>query len=68
MTFAVESRMYKESMSGVTAKSTPKNTKIDETELRRLKDKDFWLQVTRAKLFMDLVFVCASHSPAIYAP
>lgn len=53
----VESRLYAESMSGATAKSTPTNTKIDDTELQRLNQKMYWLQVTRTKLLMDLVFV-----------
>jgi len=55
----VESRLYTESMSGATAKSTPRNTQIDETELQRLQRQDYWLRIQRAKLVMDLVFVCA---------
>ncbi|KAK0453324.1 hypothetical protein EV421DRAFT_1887642 [Armillaria borealis] len=53
----VESRLYKESMSGATAKSKPKISKIDEKELERLQKQDYWLQITRAKLAMDLIFV-----------
>jgi hypothetical protein len=53
----VESRLYTESMSGATAKSKPTASKIDEKELSRLQSKDFWLQVSRAKLTMDLIFV-----------
>ncbi|KAK0206248.1 hypothetical protein DFS33DRAFT_1381369 [Desarmillaria ectypa] len=53
----VESRLYKESMSGATAKSKPKMSKIDEKELERLQKQDYWLQITRAKLAMDLIFV-----------
>ncbi|KZT26946.1 hypothetical protein NEOLEDRAFT_1131435 [Neolentinus lepideus HHB14362 ss-1] len=53
----VESRLYTESMAGATAKSQPTNTKIDDTELQRLNLKMYWLQVTRTKLLMDLVFV-----------
>ena len=45
-------------MTGVTAKSKPRATKIDERELSRLQKQDFWLQVSRAKLAMDLTFVC----------
>ncbi|KAF4620022.1 hypothetical protein D9613_005496 [Agrocybe pediades] len=52
----IESRLYAESMSGATAKSKPKATKIDEKELTRLRNQDYWLQVTRAKLAMDLIF------------
>jgi len=54
---AVESRMYTESMAGATAKSTPKASKIDEKEQARLHRQDYWLQITRAKLVMDLIFV-----------
>jgi hypothetical protein len=43
-------------MSGATAKSQPTTSKIDEKELARLRTQDYWLQVTRAKLVMDLVF------------
>ncbi|KAF8076216.1 hypothetical protein FPV67DRAFT_1712699 [Lyophyllum atratum] len=53
----VESRLYSESMSGATAKSKPKDTKIDERELSRLRKQDKWLQITRAKFVMDLIFV-----------
>lgn len=56
----VEGRLYNESMSGVTAKSTPKSAKTDEKELVRLQRQDYWLQVSRAKLVMDLIFVCES--------
>ncbi|KAJ2916520.1 hypothetical protein MD484_g3930, partial [Candolleomyces efflorescens] len=53
----VEGRMYNESMSGASAKSKPKASKLDEKELSRLQKQDYWLQVTRAKLAMDLIFV-----------
>ncbi|KAJ3575166.1 hypothetical protein NP233_g1268 [Leucocoprinus birnbaumii] len=53
----VEGRMYKESMTGATSKSQPKATKIDEKELARLQKQDYWLQISRAKLVMDLIFV-----------
>jgi hypothetical protein len=53
----VESRLYTESMSGATAKSKPTTSKIDEKELTRLRKQDYWLQMTRAKLAMDLIFV-----------
>lgn len=45
-------------MTGVTAKSKGKSTEDDEKELARLQNKDFWLQISRAKLMMDLIFVC----------
>lgn len=45
-------------MTGATAKSKPKDTKLDEKELSRLQKQDYWLQITRAKLVMDLIFVC----------
>jgi len=54
---AVESRLYTESMTGATAKSTPRNTKIDDRELRLLQKQAYWLQVQRTKLLMDLIFV-----------
>jgi len=44
-------------MTGATAKSKPKSSKIDEKELSRLRKQDYWLQITRAKLVMDLIFV-----------
>lgn len=50
--------MYNESMSGASTKSKPSISKIDEQELSRLQRQDYWLQVTRAKLVMDLIFVC----------
>ncbi|KAJ7047529.1 hypothetical protein C8F04DRAFT_1059191 [Mycena alexandri] len=53
----VESRLYAESMTGATAKSKPASSKQDEKELSRLQKQDYWLQVTRAKLAMDLIFV-----------
>ncbi|KDR83551.1 hypothetical protein GALMADRAFT_235764 [Galerina marginata CBS 339.88] len=53
----VEGRLYTESMSGATAKSKPKTSKLDEKELSRLRNQDYWLQVTRTKLLMDLIFV-----------
>ena len=45
-------------MTGATAKSKPQTSKLDDRELSRLKKQDYWLQVTRAKLLMDLIFVC----------
>ncbi|VDC06913.1 unnamed protein product [Peniophora sp. CBMAI 1063] len=54
---AVETRMFTESMSGATAKSAPRNSMVDEGELEKLQRQDYWLQVTRMKLLMDLVFV-----------
>lgn len=56
----VESRMYSESMTGTTAKSTPKASKIDDKELTRLHRQGYWLRISRAKLVMDLIFVCTS--------
>ncbi|CDO74039.1 hypothetical protein BN946_scf185043.g89 [Trametes cinnabarina] len=53
----VESRLYAESMTGTTAKSNPTANKMDEKELVRLQRQDYWIQVTRLKLLMDLVFV-----------
>ncbi|KAJ7904350.1 hypothetical protein B0H14DRAFT_598897 [Mycena olivaceomarginata] len=53
----VESRLYSESMTAATAKSKPATSKQDEKELSRLQKQDYWLQVTRAKLAMDLIFV-----------
>lgn len=56
--YVAASRLYKESMSGATAKSKPTSTKVDEKEISRLQKQDYWLQITRAKLAMDLIFVC----------
>jgi hypothetical protein len=52
-------------MAGATAKSTPKASKIDEKELARLHKQDYWLQITRAKLVIDLIFVCMSKNTEI---
>ncbi|KAF8803691.1 hypothetical protein BYT27DRAFT_7170879 [Phlegmacium glaucopus] len=54
----IESRLYAESMTGATAKSKkPETSKQDDKELSRLIKQNYWLQVTRAKLLMDLIFV-----------
>jgi hypothetical protein len=54
--------MYDESMvTGATGKSNPYR-KHETRELRRLQEKDYWMQITRAKLLADLVFVCALHA------
>jgi hypothetical protein len=53
----VESRLYTESMAGATAKSAPRNTKIDDRELKLLRRQAYWLQVQRTKLLLDLIFV-----------
>ncbi|KAJ7283831.1 hypothetical protein C8J57DRAFT_1293725 [Mycena rebaudengoi] len=53
----VQSRLYSESMNAATTKSKPASSKVDEKELSRLQKQDYWLQVTRAKLAMDLIFV-----------
>ncbi|KAK7470828.1 hypothetical protein VKT23_002245 [Stygiomarasmius scandens] len=52
----VESRMYDESMTGATSKSKGKLSKLDEKELVRLQRRDYWLQISRTKLLMDLIF------------
>uniref|UniRef100_A0A0W0FCF0 Uncharacterized protein n=1 Tax=Moniliophthora roreri TaxID=221103 RepID=A0A0W0FCF0_MONRR len=52
----VESRLYKESMSGATEKSRGSGSKFDEKELGRLQIRDYWLQLSKAKLIMDLIF------------
>ena len=56
----VEGRLYSESMSGATSKSNPAANKLDEKELARLQRQDYWIQITRLKLLMDLIFVCSS--------
>ncbi|TFK76074.1 hypothetical protein BDN72DRAFT_831517 [Pluteus cervinus] len=53
----LENRLYSESMTGVTEKSKSRSSKFDEKELEKLQRKDYWLQITRAKLVMDLIFV-----------
>ena len=45
---------------GASTKSNPSASRIDNTELERLKKKDYWLVVTRNKLLLDLIFVCES--------
>jgi len=56
----VESRLYAESMTAATAKSKSASSKLEEKELARLQKQDYWLQVTRAKLVMDFIFVSYS--------
>lgn len=53
----VESRLYKESMTipGVT---TTSGQATDEEELVKLRRQHYWLQISRMKLIMDLIFVC----------
>ncbi|OJT13540.1 hypothetical protein TRAPUB_9894 [Trametes pubescens] len=53
----VENRLYSESMGGATTKSNPAANKLDNKELVRLRRQDYWIQVTRMKLLMDLIFV-----------
>ncbi|KAI0080763.1 hypothetical protein K474DRAFT_1637265 [Panus rudis PR-1116 ss-1] len=53
----VESRLYSESMTGATAKSNPSANKVDHKELERLQRQDYWIQVQRLKLCMDLIYV-----------
>ncbi|KAK7695674.1 hypothetical protein QCA50_000310 [Cerrena zonata] len=53
----VESRLYSESMTGATTKSNPSANRVDHKELERLQRQDYWIQVTRMKLLMDLIFV-----------
>ena len=48
-------------MAGATGKSNPSAQKLDHKELARLQRQDHWIQVTRLKLLMDLIFVCAYH-------
>ncbi|KAF5369882.1 hypothetical protein D9758_001212 [Tetrapyrgos nigripes] len=52
----VESRLYNESMTGATSKSKGKSAKLDEKELARLQRRNYWLQISRTKLLMDLIF------------
>jgi len=54
----VESRMYQATMSAATNKSKVSTSRVDERELSRLQNQDYWLSVTRWKLLMDLIFVC----------
>jgi len=54
---AVQSRLYSESMAGPGKKSD--GAKQDESEIEKLRRQDYWIQISRAKLLMDLVFVCA---------
>ncbi|KAL5530626.1 hypothetical protein ACEPAF_6884 [Sanghuangporus sanghuang] len=54
---AVESRLYKDSMTGATEKSKSIASKADEKELEKLHRQDFWLSIQRTKLLLDLLFV-----------
>lgn len=45
-------------MAGTTSKSNPAANKLDNKELARLQRQDYWIQISRLKLVMDLVFVC----------
>lgn len=56
--YAVESRLYTESMTGATAKSNPTANRLDGKELSRLQRQDYWIMMSRWKLLMDLIFVC----------
>jgi len=49
----VEERVYRESVSGAGTRR-----KEDEKELEQLEEDGYWLGMTRAKLVMDLIFVC----------
>ena len=49
----VEERLYRESVSKAGTR-----TKEDEKELEQLEEDEYWLGMTRAKLVMDLIFVC----------
>ncbi|KZW03880.1 hypothetical protein EXIGLDRAFT_599272 [Exidia glandulosa HHB12029] len=51
----VESRLYRESMAGPGKPS--EGAKIDDGELQKLRKQDYWLQIARGKLLLDLVFV-----------
>ncbi|KAH9943081.1 uncharacterized protein BXZ73DRAFT_87502 [Epithele typhae] len=53
----VEGRLYDESMAGTTAKSNPAADKLDHKELARLQKQDYWIQISKWKLVMDLIFV-----------
>jgi hypothetical protein len=63
--FVVEGRLYNESMATPSAGTTTGQA-TDEVELTKLRRQQYWSQVQRTKLLMDLIFVCASgHSPVI---
>jgi len=40
--------------------SGARTTKEDEEEVGRLEEQEYWLGIVRAKLMMDLIFVCES--------
>ncbi|KZS97514.1 hypothetical protein SISNIDRAFT_449028 [Sistotremastrum niveocremeum HHB9708] len=52
----VESRLYSETMTTMTAGSTAGQL-ADEQELKKLRLQLHWLQISRIKLIMDLIFV-----------
>jgi hypothetical protein len=43
--------------AAATGKSVP-SRKYEDKELQRLQTKDYWLQLARSKLLLDLLFVC----------
>ena len=55
---AVENRLYGENMAGPGAVSVSGQA-TDEQELVKLRNQRYWLRISRAKLLMDLIFVCA---------
>jgi hypothetical protein len=48
--------------AGQTPESPSKEA--DESGLKQLREQLYWIRVTRAKLLMDLIFVCESTSSA----
>jgi hypothetical protein len=57
--FIVEGRLYNESMATPSAGTTTGQA-TDEVELTKMRRQQYWSQVQRLKLLMDLIFVCAS--------
>ncbi len=58
----VQERMYD---TGIERSTGTSRDEEDEAELKKLRAQYGWLQITKMKLLMDLIFVCAFVSPQI---
>lgn len=59
--FAVESRLYTDTMQYAGATIETAGREADEHVLKQFREQLYWIRVTRAKLLLDLVFVCKSY-------
>ena len=58
--FSVSNRLYKQTMEHPGEASDDPGRGEDEHALQQLSEQLYWLRATRAKLWMDLVFVSKS--------